>query len=460
MPFMKSFWIKHKKKVFIGLPILIVILLIIGGKGQTEASTHIVDRGDVVDRLILAGEVRPIEGADMAFSESGTVSRVYKKSGDLVRTGEKIAELDNAPLYADLQDAQAALDLARAEAKVSDAELDQAVASARAKLLSDGLVAYSKDQSNENEPPTISGNYTGTTEGEYRISIEPSGGVERMKLRYSGLESGVAEINFYKPIKLGNRGLYLSFNEADTSLSDVWILTVPNIEGASYVANLNAYENAIASRDAAETENVSAEVNAARVKQAEAGVARIVAQLNVRTIRAPFAGTIAKLDIKIGEQAELGKVVTGVIASGGYEVSVEVPESDIVNLVPGLAASITLDAYDDTVFEGTLASIDPGETEIDGVSMYRAKVLFAGEDARIRSGMTAAVSIEKSKVMAALRIPQRFIETDNTGSFVTVLRDDEEVKTVVTTGLRGSDGMVEVTGGVAEGDTLVGHFVE
>jgi len=455
---MKAFWTKHKKKLIIGAVALILILLIAGGKKDDQTSTFTVERGDVVDMLVLNGEAQPVQGADMAFSESGTVSRVYKKAGDMVSSGEKIVELDNAALYADLQDAQAALDLARAEAKVSNAETDADVASARAKLLSDGLEAYSRDLDNENEPPVVSGNYRGTNEGQYRVEIEPSGGATRLRIHFTGLESGTAEINFYKPIALGTKGLFLSFTESETSLSDVWLIDIPNVKSEFYVENLNAYEKALASRDAADQGNVSREISMARVKQAEAGVARIMAQLNQRTIRAPFAGTIAKLDIKVGEQAELGKVVTGVIASGGYEVSVEVPESDIVNLVPGLPANITLDAYGDMVFAGTLASIDPGETEIDGVSMYRAKVLFAQEDARIRSGMTAAVSIEKSKVTTVLRVPQRFIETDEAGSFVTVLRDDEETKTPVTTGLEGSDGMVEVTGGVAEGDTLVGHF--
>lgn len=455
---MKAFWTKHKKKLIIGAVALIIILLIAGGKKDDQTSTFTVERGDVVDMLVLNGEAQPVQGADMAFSESGTVSRVYKKAGDTVVAGEKIVELDNAALYADLQDAQATLDLARAEAKVSNAELDQSVASARAKLFSEDLAAYSRSLSNENMPPTVSGSYTGAAEGEYRITVEPSGGATRVRIRYAGLESGMTEIDFHKPIRLGSRGLFLKFEESSTTVGDIWILSVPNVEGASYVANLNAYENAIASRDAAESENVSAEINAARVKQAEAGVARIMAQLNQRTIRAPFAGTVAKLDIKVGEQAELGAVVTGVIAGGGYEVSVEVPESDLVGLTAGLAASITLDAYGDAVFAGTLASIDPGETEIDGVSMYRAKVLFAQEDERIRSGMTAAVSIEKSKATAALRVPPQFIESDESGSFVTKLSNEEEVRTPVVTGLRGSDGFVEVTSGVAEGDTLVGHF--
>lgn len=458
---MKSFWNKHKKKIYIGVAVVAILLIIIGGKKGDTVSTYTVERKDVVDSLVLNGEAEPVNGADMAFSESGTVNRVYKKSGDKVYAGEKIVELDNAALYADLADANAALDLARAQAKVSNAELDQDVNNTYAKLLSDDLIAYPEDIENENTPPVVSGKYTGNVEGQYLVSVEPGTGATRLKIVYRGLESGSTEIDFHSVIKLGTKGLYLKFEKIETSIGDDWVIKLPNVEGSSYISNLNAYQDALASRDAADSSNVSAEINAAKVKQAEARVSRILADLNSRTIRAPFTGIVSKMSIKVGEQVSAGTVVTGVIAESGFEVMVEVPEVDIINLVSGIPASITLDAYgDDVVFDGFLATIDPGQTEVDGVSVYRAKVLFNEDDARIRPGMTAAVTIEKSKVEGVLSAPTRFIESDESGSYVLIMIGDEETKTQVTTGLLGSDGSVEILSGVSEGDILVGHFAE
>ena len=457
--------LKDNWKRILGFAVLILILLVIfigKGNGDEGITKHTMAYTDVSDRLVLTGEARPVNGAEMAFEASGVVAGIYKAAGDKVYTGEKIVELDNASLRADLADAVANLELTRAEARVSNAESDQDVSSAYSKLLSDGLEAYSKDLDISDNAPTISGSYIGGTPGEYKITIEYSNSTSHRKMRYFGLEKGEVDILYYKAVPLGTKGLFIKFNEGEASVGDSWTVSIPNIESASYVENLNAYESALASRDAAESVNVSLEISNARIKQAEAGVQKIQAQINERTLRAPFDGVVAKVDIKKGEIAEAGRVVTGVISDNAYEVVVEVPEVDIIDLAVNLPADIRLDAYgDDVIFPGSIFSIDPAETEVDGVSIYRAKVNFTSADPRIRSGMTAKVSILKDMKVGVLALPERFIEEDETGEFVMLQKSEEETEKVyITTGLRGSDGFVEVVSGLSEGDIIIGEFAE
>ncbi len=459
----KEYLKTNKKKLLIGGGVLLLLVIIVagGGKGDEGISRFTVERGDVLDTLILSGEAKPVEGAEMAFSTSGMVEQVFKQAGDKVFVGEKIVELDNASLRADLSDAVANLELAKAEAKVSDAELDQDVKNAYAKLLSDDLQAYSRDSSVTHEPPVISGSYQGMEEGEYRVTIESSNDASGKSFRYFGIENGKSPVVFYKAIPLGTKGLFIKFTEGQTSSGDTWRISIPNVEGDSYIENYNAYQSALASRDAAEKDNVSKQISDARIKQAAAGVARIQAEINERTLRAPFSGVVSKVDVKKGEIAEANVIVTGVITDGAYEVVVEVPESDVVGLMPGIPAPITLDAYgSEVVFPGTLVSIDPAETEVDGVSVYRGKVSFVEADERIRSGMTATVNIAKAEAKDVIRIPERYIELDDEGIFVNLLKDEEEVKVSVVTGLYGSDGYVEIKEGLAEGDIIIGHFAE
>lgn len=449
------------KSAVIGIIIAILLIMIIGnGNADEGLSTATVERGSVIDTLVLNGEAEPSQGAEMSFSTSGTVERVYKKAGDRVGAGEKLVELNNASLRADLSDAQASLDLARAEAKVVDAQTDRDVENAYVTLLSDGLVAYSKDPDAEPDfAPTVSGSYSGENEGEYVINVEYSNNISNRQFRYSGIEKGVTDILYYKAVPIGTKGLYLKFEEGQTSVGDTWKISIPNVEGANYVQNLNAYKSAIATRDAAESNNISEQISNAKIKQAEARVASVLADLNLRTIRAPFAGVVSKMDIKLGEQAEAGKIVTGVITDGAYEVVVEVPESDVVGLLAGLPSSITLDAYGtDVTFPGTLQNIDPAQTEVDGVSVYRARVLFAEVDERIRSGMTASVSIEKSRLDDVLYIPNRFIEKDADGEFVMKKVGEDSEKVYVVTGQEGSNGSIEIKSGLSEGDIIIGNF--
>ncbi len=457
---------KKYKYLFLGIILIFLLVLFIGNKDSNEGvSKYQVSSGEVVEYLILNGEVDPVFGAEMAFSTSGTVDRVYKNAGDPVFLGEKIAELDNDSLRADLTDAIANLELKRAEAKVSTAELDGDVKNAYLNLLNNDLQAYPINENDDYsmEPPVVSGSFTGTSSGEYTIDIYSSVAQSGASFKYSGLEQGTSTVNQYSLSKLGENGLYLEFNESDNYTNTKWVVPIPNTRSSSYTTALNLYNSALVSRDASESSNISTEIANAKIKQAEAGVAKIQAGINERTIRAPFAGVVSKVSIKQGEIAEAGKIVTGVISDGSYEVVVEVPEIDIVNLAVNLGADITLDAYgEDIIFKGLLVSIDPAQTEVDGVSVYRAKVSFTEPDARVRSGMTARVSIIKNKKEGVLRLPARFIDTDETGEFVLVenLEEEKNDKVYVTTGLKGSDGFVEVISGLKAGDVVIGEFKE
>lgn len=450
-----------KKSIAIGALTILLIIVIVGkGQGDDGEIKHVVTRGDITDTLVLSGKVEPVDRVEMAFATSGAVERVYKQNGDTVRAGEKIVELDNSSLRASLADAMARLDIEKAEAEVSNAELDQAVLNAYAKLLSDDLVAYSKDPDVAlDQSPVISGSYEGSREGEYKVDVEFSNNNSQRKIRYSGLESGTIDILDYKAVPLGNNGLFIKFDEGEAAIGDTWRVSIPNVEGDSYVANLSAYKAALASRDAAQSENVSDEISKARIKQAEAQVAGINADIEERILRAPFNGVVSKVDISRGEIASSGTIVATVISPDSYQVKVQVPEVDIVNMVPGLVANITLDAYGkEVIFPAKVFSVDQSETKVDGVTIYEAKVLFDQGDPRILSGMTANIEIKKAEALGALFVPASFVEEDATSKFVTVYRDEESVKTYITTGLRGSDGNIEIKDGISEGDTITAQF--
>lgn len=446
-----------------GVILLILIIVVAGGKNNKdgEISRHVVDVGDVSNNLILSGEVEPVEEVEMSFAQSGMVDRVYKKVGDNVYRGEKIIELDNASLRADLADALASLDLIRAQSEVSNAELDQDVKNAYSRLFSDDLIPYSKNPDLTNAAPTVSGSYTKGVEGEYRIEVERSNYGSGFIFKYSGLEIGEEVIFFYKAVPLGSSGLYLKFEEGETTSGNVWRLAIPNIEGDSYVQNLNAYESALASRDAAEEKNISKDIANAKIKQAEAQVAKIRAQIAERTLSATFNGVVGNISVKEGEIASAGSIVAKILSEGAYHVVVQVPEVDVVNMEAGLSAGINLDAYgSDVIFKGEVLSVDQSETEVDGVSVYEARIGFTEADPRIRSGMTADVSILKETKVGVVRIPRRFLDKDETGDFVLVEKDESQEKTHVVVGLEGSDGLLEVKEGLVSGDVVVGVFEE
>lgn len=199
----------------------------------------------------------------------------------------------------------------------------------------------------------------------------------------------------------------------------------------------------------------------AQIAQAQARVQSAQAQFEKTIIRSPVTGIITKLDVKVGETASPSIAVIGVVSAARFEIESNIAEVDVAKLQPGMKARVTLDAYgNDVTFDAAVTKIDPAETLISGVPTYKATFQFSQDDERIRLGMTANVDIETAKLENVLIIPQRAVIHSDEKKTVQVIinkgKKDERIeeKTMVT-GLRGSDGMVEVKEGLSEGEDIV-----
>ena len=128
----------------------------------------------------------------------------------------------------------------------------------------------------------------------------------------------------------------------------------------------------------------------------------------------------------------------------------------VAMLRPGAKASVTLDAYGDrAVFEAVVVSVDPAETIVEGVATYTTTLAFREADERIRSGMSANVSIVTAERTNVLAIPARAVTREDGRDVVRITRNEMPTVVPVTLGVRASDGLVEIIEGVAEGDTVI-----
>lgn len=80
----------------LGLGTLSLILFFVL-KPKNSKSTTIV-RGDVVEKIILSGEIKALEHAHLTFPASGEITWLGIKEGDLVKKGQLLATLDTSSL--------------------------------------------------------------------------------------------------------------------------------------------------------------------------------------------------------------------------------------------------------------------------------------------------------------------------------------------------------------------------
>lgn len=195
----------------------------------------------------------------------------------------------------------------------------------------------------------------------------------------------------------------------------------------------------------------------AQVTSAQANVQSVEAQLSGNVIHAPFAGVVTKQEAKVGQIISPGSPIVSLMSDKQFQIETSIPESDIAKIKLTNAASLTLDAYGgDVNFGAKVVAIDPAETVIDGVSTYKVTLEFDQADERIRSGMTANLDIATDSRTQVLAIPQRAVISVDGEKYVRVLRGDVKSpiveKTKVTTGMTASDGSIEITSGLSEGD--------
>ena len=181
-------------------------------------------------------------------------------------------------------------------------------------------------------------------------------------------------------------------------------------------------------------------------------------------LRAPVAGTIIDVNYEVGEQIAASEPVVVMLATGAYEVEVDITESDIAKIEIGDTVRMTLDAFDDAVvFSGKVTTINPAQTEIQDVIYYRVTVLFDTEQQglaaqqidKIKPGMTANVDILTARLSSVLVVPIRAIRDVGGVKKVDILIDGQPQERIIELGLRGDGSVYEVKSGLYEGDAVI-----
>jgi HlyD family secretion protein len=484
--------LSQKTKFFLGgIALLAALFLIIVRPFHTPEGPETVSvvRTNIVESVTLSGRTEAQSSVDLSFADGGRVDRIFVTEGQDVQAGQLLATLETNDLEASLRDARAERIVQEANRDSNTVNLSTAarnfelveqeesirVRNALRSLLSTGLQAEPEDFFSDQEAPTISGTYTSTETGDYILEVYGSAANSGASFRLIGdsLEAGfIGTVAQNTAVPLGTRGLFIQFFD-ESYVNTKWRVSIPNMRSSQYVTLRSNYESAQAlgevaiARAEAEldreralaTQTERSSLADARILRADAQIELIQASILKRQIRAPYDGVITDVLIDPGQAVSPAQTMIRMNSNAGYEVSLDVPEIDISKVATGNTASIVLEAFGrDRIFSGRVGQIFPAETVRDGVPVYETQVLFDNlEDAPIRSGMTAFVTLETQLRENVLALPFRFIVTKDNEQYVWVQSDPEQAptKASITTGLLGSNRLVEITSGLSEGMIIV-----
>ncbi len=155
------------------------------------------------------------------------------------------------------------------------------------------------------------------------------------------------------------------------------------------------------------------------IERAEAGSSQARDQLSKTTIYSPIDGTVTVLNSKQGERVVAtnqfaGTEVMRVADLSHMEARVDVNENDVVNVKIGQKATISIDAYSDRKFKGTVQQIaNTGKTTGAGtqeeVTNFEVKIRIDDRDVALRPSLSCTADIETNMVKDAVAVPMQSV---------------------------------------------------
>ena len=194
----------------------------------------------------------------------------------------------------------------------------------------------------------------------------------------------------------------------------------------------------------------------AGVEQADVAVDSARLTLDRAVLKAPIQGTVARVDMEVGEYAGPQKPVVTLFGESQFTIEADVDEVDIGWIGIGQEVQISFDAFPDRTLTGRVVTIAPQASVDVGVVSYLVTIATDPTDLPLRAGMTANTDMVKDKRDDALLVPNQAIAVDpETGVKYVARKTPSGVERVeITTGLS-TDLYSEVLSGLEEGDQVV-----
>ncbi len=393
---------KRRKRVIITVIIVAAVLI---GAGVlyafTRGGTKIdpsklakVEKGDLAKSVVATGKVEPITKVEVKSKASGIVKKLLVDSGDRVKKGQLLAQLDKEEIQAQVEQSRAALAASEANLKSSEADYE------RAKVDAEGP-----------DVPLLKRAY------ERAIGMAKEGVVST-----SALED--AQKNYE-----------LALNKQNVAKAQLIVLKAKIAQSQAQVAQDRAHLNQL-DEQLSYTDIESPIDGVVLSRDVEMGDA--VSSILV-------LGSSATLVMTLGDTSEV-------------YVKGKVDESDIGKVYLGQPARIKVESFKEKTFNGKVTKISPMGVEKDNVTTFEVRVSINNPGGELKAVMTANAEIILEEHKNVLQIPEGAILYDKDKNASVEVPDpkakDGKKKIAVNIGIS-NGAKTELLGGLKEGDQVV-----
>ena len=138
------------------------------------------------------------------------------------------------------------------------------------------------------------------------------------------------------------------------------------------------------------------------------------------TVRAPISGTLASVNLHVGEAASSASALAVVVAEQ-FTAQMTLNEVDVAKVALGDRATLAFDAIEGLTMTGKIIQIDTIGTVSQGVVSYNVLIGLDTVDERVLSGMSANISIITDVRQDVVIVSSSAVKSSGSASYVEVL---------------------------------------
>src|SRR3954466_8151819 len=345
-----------KKKLFIIAAIVAVVIIVPAIMGASRGGAKIpddkkakVEQGPLAKSVVATGKVEPITKAEIKSKASGIVKRILADYGDIVKSGQVLAELDKEQIQAHVNETTAQLEGAEANLHAAEAELERAKVDAESPEVPLLKRAYERAQGMAREG-VVSASALDDAQKAYEMAAN------KQNIAKAQLVSAKAKLAQAKATVAESAAVL------DNAKQDLKNTTI-----------VSPLDGIVLSRDVEVGDAVSSIL---------------------------VLGSSATLVRTVGDTHEV-------------YVKGKVDESDIGKIWANQPAKIKVESFKDDSFNGRVTKISPMGAEKDNVTTFEVRVSIENPQGKLKAGMTANAEIILDEHKNAIIVPEGDVLYDN-----------------------------------------------
>ena len=386
-------WIIGAGVVLVLLVIWTIVRAFTSGSSAPRYITKPIAYADISSTVEETGTVNPVNEVAVGTQVSGTISSLSVDFNSIVKKGQVLATLDPTSLQATALQVSGQLAAAQSNASAASSTASQSSAAIAAAQANANVAVANARSASANVTKAQAALVLSQTTIKRDANLLAQGYISQSQMDTDRAtnNSNVASLQAAQAA--------MTAAQAQASAAAIQV----GAAGDQHAASL--YQANAAASQAAAAEG--------QVQQAEYNLQRAV-------ITSPIDGIVVSRAVSVGQTvaASLQTPTLFVIASSlkDMQVDVSVSEADVGQLRTGAQAQITVPAFPNVVFAGTVQQVRINPTTVSNVVTYDAIVAVHDDSSRLKPGMTADVVIALTTHTHVLAIPAAALLFKPTGA--------------------------------------------